>query len=101
MKKKEMYSLERALFDAARSSRRKLVQPSSQWQENLMADLRRFSKAPFYQENGDFLRRFALRLSVAAAIVALLLLVYTAAYGLIDYEELAMMFLEDPARFLI
>jgi hypothetical protein len=66
-----------------------------------MADIRRRALWSAGTGRQMFAGRFAWRLSAVAACVALALLIYAMRTGFVDYEELAMQFLEDPVGFLI
>ena len=99
-RKKAVEAFERALFEAGRRRPAAAV-AGERWRAALMADIRRRSPRRLEAEEQTFAARLAWRLSAAAACAALALLIYAMKAGFVDYEELAMRFLEDPVRFLI
>ncbi len=98
-KRKRVEALERALFAARRLQAP--VAPGARWQEAVMGEIRRLALASAPEAGPVSIGQLALRLSAVAACVAIVLLVYAMSRGFVDYEELAMRFLEDPASFLI
>jgi len=97
--KERLDELESRLFSAYRSGEYGAANPDRR--ESVMREIRRMGavEAP----NGAQLRieRFAWRFSAAACLVALLLLAYVFSNGFVDYQELAMRFLENPIEFMI
>jgi hypothetical protein len=98
--KDKIVELERRLFFAYRAEQ-SLV-PGTGWQESVMDDVRRLRIGE--AGGGDRvvkLENFAWRFSIAACFVALLLLAYVLSTGIVDYQELAMRYLENPVDFII
>ncbi|MCX5752289.1 MAG: hypothetical protein NTW97_01450 [Candidatus Krumholzibacteria bacterium] len=97
--RKKLDELESRLFSAYRSGESRTLGAESR--ESVMREIRRMGagEAP----NGVQLQigRFAWRFSAAACVVALLLLVYVFSNGFVDYQELALRYLENPMDFII
>ena len=97
--RKKLDELESRLFSAYRA--REYQAADAGWRESVMREIRRMGavEAP----NGVQLQigRFAWRFSAAACFVALLLLAYVFSNGFVDYQELAMRYLENPMDFII
>lgn len=77
------------------------VRPDDLWQAGVMARVR----AAAAEKNGpawaNGAGRLALRISLAAAAAAAILVVWTLAGGVIPYEELAMKALDEPLSLFI
>jgi hypothetical protein len=97
--RKKLDELESRLFSAYRS--RELRTMGAESRESMMREIRRMGAIE--ASNGVQLQigRFAWRFSAAACIVALLLLGYVFSNGIIDYQELAMRYLENPIDFIM
>ena len=97
--REKLDELESRLFSAYRSAGFQAMDAGRR--ESAMREIRRMGavEAP----NGVQMQigRFAWRLSAAACIVALLLLAYVFSNGFVDYQELAMRYLENPIDFII
>jgi hypothetical protein len=96
---RKLDDLESRLFSAYRS--REYRTAHTGWRESVMHGIRRRGAA---EESGGVqqqMGRIAWRFSAAACVIALLLLVYIFSNGLIDYQELAMRYLENPIDFII
>jgi len=100
-KKETIEAVERSLIAARRRSGQEPAPPGERWRAGVMTEVRRRSLLRAGTDRETFAARFAWRLSAVAACVALALLIYAMREGLVDYEELAMQFLEDPVGFLI
>ena len=96
---KRLDDLEARLFSAYRSADHPAA--SADRLESVMREIRR--RGAVETANGVGLQAglFAWRFSAAACVVALLLLAYVLSNGVIDYQELAMRFLENPIDFMI
>jgi hypothetical protein len=97
--RKKLDELESRLFSAYRSRDDRALPAESR--ESVMREIRRMGAVE--ASNGVQLQvgRFAWRFSAAACIVALLLLAYVFSNGFIDYQELAMRYLENPIDFIM
>ncbi len=100
-KKETVEAIERSLFAARRRRGPEPAVPGEGWRANVMAEVRRRALMRAGTNRETFAARFAWRLSAVAACVALVLLIYAMREGFVDYEELAVRFLEDPVGFLI
>lgn len=98
-KRDRLDRLERALYAA----RRELppAEPGPAWRTGLTNELRRRATAGAADGREALMERFAWRLSAVAAAVAIALLVYVLASGVVDYADVASRFLDDPASFMI
>jgi hypothetical protein len=97
--RKKLDELESRLFSAYRSGDYQALHAGSR--ESVMHEIRRMGAVE--AQNGVQLQigRFAWRFSAAACIVALLLLAYVFSNGFVDYQELAIRYLENPIDFII
>ncbi len=97
--KERLDELESRLFSAYRSGDFRAAHAARN--ESVMREIRRMG--PVEAPNGAQLQigRFAWRFSAAACVIALLLLAYVFSNGFVDYQELAMRFLENPIDFMI
>jgi len=97
--RKKLDEFESRLFSAYRARDYQGVTAESR--ESVMRAVRRLGAAE--ASNGVQLQigRFAWRLSAAAGVVALLLLAYVVSSGFVDYQELAIRYLENPIDFII
>jgi hypothetical protein len=91
--------LETRLFDAYRAGEYRA--PGAGWRASVMREIRLRGavdeRAGVQQQIG----RFAWRFSAVAAIIALLLLVYVFSSGIVDYQDIAIRYLENPIEFII
>jgi hypothetical protein len=97
--KTKLDALEARLFAAYRSHEHRIAR--REWRESAMREIRLMGA---FEETGSVqqqIGRFAWRFSAAACIVALLLLAYVFTNGFVDYQELAMRYLENPIEFII
>jgi len=97
--KKKVDDIERHLFAAFRSQ--ESAMPDADWQESVMGEIRRLGAIESALDDRVLFGRFAWRFSVAACLVALVLLAYVFSSGLVDYQDLAMRYLENPIDFII
>lgn len=97
--KKKLDDLESRLFSAYRS--REYRETDAGWRESVMREIRGLDAAGTANGAQAQIGRFAWRLSAAGCVVALLLLGYVFSSGFVDYQELAMRFLENPIEFII
>jgi hypothetical protein len=97
--RKELDELESRLFSAYRSADCRAMDASSR--ESVMRAIRRMGAAEASNGVQMQIGRFAWRFSAAACVVALLLLAYVFSNGFIDYQDLAMRYLENPIDFII
>lgn len=97
--KKKLDELESRLFSAYRL--RGYPETDAGWRESVMREIRGLDAAE--APNGVQLQigRFAWRFSAAACFIALLLLAYVFSSGIVDYQEIAMRYLENPIDFII
>lgn len=98
-KRDRLDRLERALYAARREL--PAAGPEPAWRTGLARELRRRAIAGAADAGEALMERFAWRLSAIAATVAIALLVYVLASGIVDYTEIASRFLDDPAGFMI
>jgi hypothetical protein len=91
--------LETRLFDAYRAGEYRT--PGAGWRESVMREIRRRGRLDERAAVRQQIGRFAWRLSAVAAVVALLLLAYVFSSGFVDYQELAIRYLENPIEFII
>ena len=91
--------LERRLYAAHRSQECPPVR--GDWRSAVMREVRLAGDADAAGEDRLRVGRFAWRFSAAACFIALILLAYVYSSGFVDYQELAMRFLEDPIDFII
>lgn len=91
--------LERRLYAAQRS--REHPPFRGDWRSAVMREIRLAGIAGSAGEDRLLIGRFAWRFSAAACLVALILLAYVYTNGFVDYQDLAMRFLEDPIDFII
>ena len=75
--------------------------PGADWNAGVMAEIRRMGRVEAGGNGEALFGRFAWRFAAAACFVAAILLVYVFSNGVVDYEELAMRFLENPIDFII
>jgi len=75
--------------------------PGAPWQESVMSEIRRRGAFRAAANGQALFSRFAWRFSAAACLIALLLLAYIYSNGFVDYQELAMRYLENPMDFII
>ena len=98
--KKKLDELEELLFRSHRS--KDSVEAGDAWRASVMEEIRALGYAETGKsEERAWTNRFVWRFSIAAGLVAILLLAYTLSTGFIDYSELAMMFIEEPAEFFM
>lgn len=97
--RKRLDELERHLFFAYRAEGD--IAPGVGWQESVMDDIRRLQAREARTGGPVPLGDFAWRFSAAACFIALLLLAYVLSTGIVDYQELAIRYLENPIGFLI
>lgn len=97
--KGKLDELESLLFSAYRSREYEAMRTG--WRESVMHEIRRMGKVEEPSGIQARIGRFAWRFSAAACIVALLLLAYVFSNGFVDYQELAMRYLENPIDFII
>jgi len=97
--KKTLEDVERHLGAAFRAQENAI--PGADWQESVMRDVRRLGAIEPARNDRVLFGRFAWRFSVAACLVALVLLAYIFSNGLVDYQDLAMRYLENPIDFII
>lgn len=91
--------LERTLADGWKAGGG--ARPDDPWQAGVMASVREAAEGrrePAWSNGGG---RLALRVSLAAAAVAAVLVAWSLAGGIIPYEELAMKALDEPLSVLI
>ena len=99
LRKATVDALENRLYAAYGSEPAGL--PGAGWRESVMREIRaRGATAPGERAQA-FAVSFAWRFSAAAAVVALLLLAYIFTNGIVDYQELAMRYFENPIDFLM
>ena len=98
--RKNLDGLEELLYRARRKQAQ--VEAGEEWRASVMDEIRAVGR-PVVSENEErsSTNRFVWRFSMAAGFVALLLLAYVFSTGFIDYSELAMMFIEEPAEFFM
>jgi hypothetical protein len=95
MSKKDIDRMDRLLADGWRNPGG--LVPGDDWKAGVMAEIRSTpAEAPV--TNG--FSRVVLRVSIAAAAASLALVAWTLSTGMIPYEEIAMMLLEDPVSML-
>ncbi len=92
--KNKLEELEKVLFAARRGEDEITV--GEDWQQSVMNDVRAMGEPAEAGLSFEMLGRFAWRFSTAALLAALILLIYVYATGFINYQELAMHFIEDP-----
>jgi len=97
--RKKLDELESRLFSAYRSGDYQALHASSR--ESVMREIRRMGAVEAPNDVQLQIGRFAWRFSAAACLIALLLLVYVFSNGFVDYQELAMRYLENPVDFII
>jgi hypothetical protein len=97
--KSKVDELERRLYSAYGSPGG--VALGAGWRQSVMREIRARSASQPAERAQAFVVGLAWRLSAAAGLVAILLLVYIVANGLVDYQDLAMRYLENPIDFLI
>ncbi|MBN1165095.1 MAG: hypothetical protein JXB45_10990 [Candidatus Krumholzibacteriota bacterium] len=73
---------------------------SESWQAGVMTDIRRLQGEPAEPEKNGYSGRLVWRFSAAVLVCALLLAFYTLLRGFIPYEDLALIYLEDPIGFM-
>ena len=97
--RRKLDELESRLYSSYRSQERRAAHAG--WRESVMREIRR--RGTVESSNGVQLQigRFAWRFSAAACVVALLLLAYVFSNGFVDYQDLAMRYLENPIEFII
>lgn len=99
-KRDRLDRLERALYAARREL--PAAEPGPAWRMGLANAIRRRTPGGRPGDAGyALMERFAWRLSAVAAAVAIALLVYVLASGVVDYADVASRFLDDPASFMI
>ena len=98
-RKRILDELEEILFSAYRTQRE--TAPNARWREAVMGEVRLLGVLEPAKDNQVLFVRFERRFLAAACFVALMLLVYIASNGFVDYQELAMRFLENPIDFII
>ncbi len=96
---KKLDDLESRLFSAYRS--REYRETDAGWRESAMREIRGLGAAETPDGVQAQIGRFAWRFSAAACVIAALLLGYVFSSGFVDYQELAMRFLENPIEFII
>jgi hypothetical protein len=97
--KKMLDEVEKYLFFAFRDGDD--LRPGADWQESVMNDIFDLGVVEGSRGAQVLFGRFAWRLSAAACFIALLLLAYVMSTGVVDYQELAMRFLDNPIDFII
>ena len=97
--RKKLEELESRLFSAYRA--RDCQGVTAESRESVMREIRRMGAVE--ASNGVQLQigRFAWRFSAVGCVIALLLLAYVFSNGFVDYQELAMRYLENPIDFII
>jgi hypothetical protein len=96
MNGREIDRLDRLLADGWRRPRG--LVPGDGWKAGVMREIR-FSKAEVSGAENGF-SRLLLRVSLAAAAVAALLVTWTLSAGMAAYRDLAMKLLDDPASMI-
>jgi hypothetical protein len=99
LRKAKVDALEKRLYAAYGSA--PAGSPGAGWRESVMREVRARAASPSGERAQAFVESFAWRFSAAAAVVALLLLVYIFTNGVVDYQELAMRYFENPIEFLM
>lgn len=97
--RKNLDELEARLFSAYRA--REYSETDADWRGSVMRTIRGLDAAEAPNGVQARIGRFAWRFSAAACLIALLLLVYVFSSGIVDYQELAMRYLENPIDFMI
>jgi uncharacterized membrane protein len=98
-RKNKLEKLEKALFETHRTG--ETLEVSKGWHESVMQDIR---NPAILTEERDILTQLgglAWRFSAAACLAALILLVFVLSTGFIDYQELALQFIEDPLSYIM
>jgi hypothetical protein len=96
---KRVDALEKLLVSAYRDVGE--VHPSSGWDEAVLARIRTLGPIESAVNGQALVGRFVWRFAAAASLVAIVLLVYLFSSGVVDYQDLAVRFLENPIDFLI
>ena len=96
---RKLDELEKRLYAACRGPAG--IMPGAGWREAVMDEIRLRGASETGERARAFFVRFAWRFSAAACLVALALLAYMFANGFVDYQDLAMRYLENPIDFII
>ncbi len=96
---RKLEELEKGLLSAYRAQED--PKPGVLWRESVMGELRRLGPLEVEGDEEVLFGRLAWRFSAAAVFVALILLVYMLSNGFVDYQDLAMRYLENPMDFII
>ncbi len=96
---RKLEELEKGLLSAYRAQED--PKPGALWRESVMGELRRLGPLEVEGNEEVLFGRLAWRFSAAAVFVALILLVYMLSNGFVDYQDLAMRYLENPMDFII
>jgi len=97
--RKRIDEFEAFLFSAYRAREERA--PDESWRERVMSEIGRRSVPAAEGNDQALFGRFAWRFAAAACAISAVLLVYIFSNGIVNYEELAMKFLENPIDFLI
>jgi hypothetical protein len=97
--KKMLDKVEKYLFFSSRAGDD--LRPGADWQESVMTDVCGLRVCEGSGGGRALFGRFAWQFSAAACFVALLLLAYVLSTGVVDYQEMAMRFLDNPIDFII
>ncbi len=98
-RKNKLNELENTLFLAHR--KKKEITVSEGWQKSVMNDIRNMETLTEERVPLELFSRFAWRFSAAAIFAVSILLIYVSTTGFIDYQELAMQFLENPLSYIL
>ena len=98
-KKKSVDDLEKLLFSAYRT--RQEAAPDAGWRKSVMREIHLLGAHEAESNDGALFGRFAWRFAAAAGLIALILLVYIFSSGVVDYQQLALQYFQNPIDFII
>jgi hypothetical protein len=99
VKKKSVDDLEKLLFSACRT--RQEAAPGAGWRAAVMWEIRFLGAHETASNDEALFGRFAWRFAAAAGLIALVLLVYVFSSGVVDYQQLALQYFQNPIDFII
>lgn len=98
--RKMIDELEAYLFSACRAQEEEVV-PGDGWRESVMSEIRGRGVIAAEGDDQVFVGRLAWRMAAGAGVIAVILFIYLFSNGVVNYEDLAMRFLENPIDFII
>jgi len=98
-KKKSIDGLEKLFFSAYRT--RQEAAPGAGWRKSVMREIHLLGAHEAESNDGALFGRFAWRFAAAAGLIALILLVYIFSSGVVDYQQLALQYFQNPIDFII